>query len=67
MHNKRSKLRYDKRGIAIPSAIDKKKESELRTETRTRGLYASDVLASQELQSKFNSYMESKGIDISID
>ena len=65
--NKRSKLRYDKRGIAIPSAIDKKKESELRTETRTRGLYASDVLASQELQSKFNSYMESKGIDISID
>jgi len=65
--NKRSKLRYDKRGIAIPPTIDKKKEAELRTETRNRGLYASDVLASQELQSKFNSYMESKGIDMSID
>ena len=65
--NKRSKLKYDDRGIAIPSSDDKKKEGELTTETRTRSLYASDVLASQELQSKFNSYMESKGLDISID
>ena len=65
--NKRSKLKYDNRGIAIPSPSDKKRESELRAEKRTRSLYASDVLASQELQSKFNSYMESKGLDISID
>jgi hypothetical protein len=65
--NKRSKLKYDSRGIAIPSSDDKKRESELRAEKRTRSLYASDVLASQELQSKFNSYMKSKGLDISID
>ena len=65
--NKRSKLKYDNRGIAIPSSDDKKIDSQLGAETRTRSLYASDVLASQELQSKFNSYMESKGLDISID
>ena len=65
--NKRSKLKYDNRGIAIPSSDDKKIDSQLGSETRTRSLYASDVLASQELQSKFNSYMESKGLDISID
>ena len=65
--NKKSKLKYDNRGIAIPSPDDKKKEGELGTKTRTRSLYASDVLASQELQSKFNSYMESRGLDISID
>ena len=65
--NKRSKLKYDSRGIAIPSSDDKKIDSQLGSETRTRSLYASDVLASQELQSKFNSYMESKGLDISID
>jgi hypothetical protein len=65
--NKRSKLKYDSRGIAIASSDDKKIDSQLGSETRTRSLYASDVLASQELQSKFNSYMESKGLDISID
>ena len=42
-------------------------EEEVVTETRTRTLYAADVLASQELQAEFNAYMKAKGHDVRID
>ncbi len=65
---KKSKLKYDDRGIAIPSPGDKKsKAAKASAGKRIRNLYASDVLASRELQSKFNAYMKSKGTDVSID
>ncbi|MFP6872511.1 MAG: hypothetical protein VCA55_03295 [Verrucomicrobiales bacterium] len=65
---KKSKLKYDDRGIAIPSPNDKtSKAGGANTGKRIRSLYASDVLASRELQSKFNAYMKSKGLDVSID
>ncbi|MCP4846418.1 MAG: hypothetical protein GY899_00530 [Verrucomicrobiaceae bacterium] len=65
---KQSKLKYDDRGIAIPGPDEKKgTPAKASSGTRTRNLYAADVLASLELQSKFNAYMKSKGLDVSID
>ena len=58
-----AKLEYDDRGIAIPQ----KRKGKSVTETRTRTLYASDVLASKELQSKFNAYMAEMGHPTDID
>jgi hypothetical protein len=64
----KSKLKYDDRGIAIPSPGDKAgKSGTTSADKRIRNLYASDVLANRELQSKFNAYMKSKGADVSID
>ncbi len=37
------------------------------TETRTRTLYAADVIAGTNLQQKFNAYMKAKGQDVRID
>ena len=59
-------LRYDERGIAIPAKKQKPKKVPL-TEKRTRTLYAADVLASTNLQQKFNAYMKSEGHDVQID
>ena len=65
---KQSKLKYDARGIAIPAPEEKQgAPAKAPAGTRVRNLYASDVLASRQLQSKFNSYMKSKGFDVSID
>ena len=65
---KKSKLRYDDRGIAIPSPGAKKgKTGKASAGKRIRKLYASDVLASGQLQLKFNAYMKSKGFDVSVD
>jgi hypothetical protein len=60
-------LRYDKKGIAIPSPAKKKGKKGQATTKRTRTLYAADVLASRKLQAKFNSYMKSRGFDTRID
>ena len=60
-------LRYDKKGIAIPSPGKQKRKKGQATTKRTRTLYAADVLASKELQAKFNSYMKSRGYDTRID
>ena len=54
-------LRYDKKGIAIPSPAKKKGKKGQATTKRTRTLYAADVLASRKHQAKFNSYMKSRG------
>jgi len=65
---KQSKLKYDNRGIAIAPPEEKKGASaKAPAGKRIRNLYASDVLASRQLQSKFNAYMKSKGLDVSID
>ena len=60
-------LRYDKKGIAIPSPKKPKRKKGQATKKRTRSLYAADVLASRELQAKFNAYMKSRGHDVRID
>ncbi len=60
-------LKYDDRGIAIPAPKNKKAKKVPATGTRTRGLYAADVLACEELQQKFNAYMKAKGQDVRID
>ena len=60
-------LRYDKKGIAIPAPGKAKRKKGSPTKKRTRTLYAADVLASRELQGKFNTYMKAKGHDIRID
>lgn len=61
-------LKYDERGIAIPQpkATRKPKKAPV-VETRTRSLYAADVLASRKLQEQFNAYMKSKGFPVEID
>ena len=59
-------LKYDERGIAIP-APKESKNKRAAAEKRVRTLYAADVLASKDLQGKFNRYMKSKGHDIVID
>ena len=60
-------LKYDERGIAVPAPKNRKPKKAPITETRTRTLYAADVLASTDLQQKFNAYMEAKGHDVRID
>ena len=62
-----AELRYDKKGIAIPSPAKKKRKKGQATTKRTRTLYAADVLASKKLQAKFNSYMKSRGFDTRVD
>ena len=65
---KQSKLKYDARGIAIPAPEEKEgAPAKAPAGTRVRSLYASDVLASGQLQLKFNAYMKSKGFNVSID
>jgi hypothetical protein len=59
-----SELKYDERGIAIPQT-GKKQEPVM--EKRRRSLYASDVLASKDLQAKFNAYMAEMGHPTDID
>ena len=60
-------LRYDDKGIAIPPPPNAKKIKVPITEKRTRGLYGADVIASRDLQLKFNAYMKSRGHDVNID
>lgn len=61
-------LKYDAKGVAIPAPKTKGKPKMVPvTEKRTRSLYAADVLASTELQKKFNAYMKEKGQNVSID
>jgi hypothetical protein len=60
-------LKYDKRGIAIPQPKKRKGKKVPVTEKRKRSLYAADVLASKDLQTKFNAYMKSKGFPTDID
>ena len=60
-------LRYDKKGIAIPSPGKQKRKKGQATTKRARTLYAADVLASKKLQAKFNSYMKSRGFDTRVD
>ena len=57
-------LKYDDRGIAIPVPDKKTPQA---TQKVTRTLYAADVLASQELQQKFNAYMKERGQEVYID
>ena len=62
------KLKYDKRGIAIPAPKNKKKPKKVPvTEKRKRSLYAADVLSDKALQTRFNAYMKSKGHPVDID
>ena len=51
-----TELKYDTRGIAISNKSSKKIKA-----SGTRNLYASDVMADPYLQTKFNTYMKSKG------
>ena len=60
-------LRYDERGIALPPPKKAKPTKVPVTERRKRTLHAADVLASRELQRKFNDYMKAHGEDVSID
>jgi len=60
-------LKYDERGIAIPAPKNQKPKKVPITETRERSLYAADVIASADLQRKFNAYMKSNGQDVKID
>ena len=60
-------LKYDKRGIAIPQPRKKKPKKVPVIEKRKRSLYAADVIASKDLQAKFNAYMKSKGHPTNID
>ena len=61
-------LKYDDRGIAIPVPENKKsRDGAPATQKVTRKLYAADVLASRELQLKFNSYMKTRGHEVDID
>lgn len=61
-------LKYDDKGVAIPAPARKGKPKLVPvTEKRTRTLHAADVIASPELQQKFNAYMEEKGQDVRID
>lgn len=60
-------LKYDERGVAIAAPKTSKPEKVPIIETRRRKLYAADVLASKELQQKFNAYMKAKGHDVEID
>ncbi|MCP5533604.1 MAG: hypothetical protein H7A49_16045 [Akkermansiaceae bacterium] len=60
-------LKYDDRGVAIPQPKNAKNVKVPVTETSTRTLYAADVIASRELQEKFNTYMKEHGEDVSID
>ncbi len=62
-----AELKYDKRGIAIPAPKGTKSKKVPVTETRTRTLFASDVLASMKEQQKFNAYMKTKGQDVQIE
>ncbi len=59
------KLEYDERGIAIKQKKKAKKIPIKKMVTRT--LYAADVIASRELQIKFNDYMKRKGFPTEID
>jgi hypothetical protein len=61
--HKEPELKYDKKGIAIPQRGKK----EAIVETRTRTLYAADVLASADLQATFNAYMAEMGETLRID
>lgn len=58
-----SELIYDDRGQAISQPKKHKKKSAI----IRRSLYACDVIASRDLQKKFNDYMASKGHDVTID
>lgn len=60
-------LRYDDRGIAIPPPRNAKPVKVPVTEKRKRTLHAADVIASRDLQQKFNAYMKERGEDVSID
>ena len=61
-------LKYDDRGIAIPVPENKNPQDDTQANQKlTRNLYAADVLASRELQLKFNSYMKTKGYQVDID
>lgn len=60
-------LKYDERGIAKPAPKNQEAKKVPVTEIRERSLYAADVLASADLQRKFNAYMKSKGQDLKID
>lgn len=64
---KTGELKYDKRGIALPAPKRKKGEPAPKTKKIKRTLYAADVMASRELQEKFNAYMKSKGHEVNID
>ncbi|MFT5126969.1 MAG: hypothetical protein ACI8W8_000567 [Rhodothermales bacterium] len=61
--HKEAELKYDARGIAIKS---KQKKVPI-VEKKSRTLYAADVLASKELQAKFNAYMAEMGHPVNID
>ena len=54
-------LKYDERGVAIPAPKKQKPKKVPITEKRVRALYAADVLASTNLQQRFNAYMKAKG------
>ena len=60
---KTGKLKYDKRGIALPAPKPEKGKPASKTKKIKRKAYAADVMASKELQEKFNLYMKSKGHD----
>lgn len=64
---KTGKLKYDKRGIAIPAPKPEKGKPASKTKKIKRKAYAADVMASKELQEKFNVYMKLKGHEIKID
>jgi hypothetical protein len=64
---KTGELKYDKRGIAIPAPKPKKGKPAHKTKKIKRTLYAADVMASKDLQKKFNAYMKSKDCDEQID
>jgi len=60
-------IKYDERGIAIPAPKDTKPKKVPITEKHTRTLHAADVIASADLQQKFNAYMKAKAQNVQID
>ena len=59
-------LKYDDRGIAIPVKKKKRPKKVPVIERQTRTLYAADIIASTNLQNKFNGYMKARGQDVQI-
>lgn len=60
-------LKYDENGIALPAPKKVKPKKTPIIERRSRSLYAADVIASTNLQRKFNAYMKANGHNVQVD
>lgn len=61
--NVKPEIKYNERGVAIPAPKSMKPKRAPITETRTRTLFAADVIASTTWQQKFNAYIKAKACE----